>query len=328
VRIVVHPATDLPYASMVLDGFAQVLGAGGVRYSTAGFPGWYRIGRTMAFYLEDDPAARGFLSFTDQPIVHPIGRAWARVHCAVNVDEDAAGGGVLPLGPAFGVRLRSPALTARHVAATWRWAGVRGARDALERTRLVARHERRRTVIDAYRPVASDPDYVFYVAWPWAKHAEVNPPRAQFVAACRRAPGLTFEGGFAPRRRADVPEVLELSAPRRYGIREYLARVGRSAVAFNNPAVHGCLGWKLGEFLALGKATISLPVTRALPAPLEHGVHLHVVDGSPEAFDDALARLRTDHRYRCSLEVNARQWYEEHLAPAALARRLLGLLRR
>lgn len=325
-RVVVHPATDLPYASMVLEGFAQVLGPSAIRYSTDGFPPWYRIGRTMAFYLEDAPESRCFLSFTDQPIVHPIGSAWARVHGAVNVDDRSEAQKVVPIGPSFGVRLGARSLTIRHVAATWRWARLHDARVAVDRTRLVAEHERRRTRADAYVPRSSDPDFVFYIAWPWSKHADVNPPRAEFIEACRAAPGLTFEGGFAPRRRRDVPEVLALSAARRYGIREYLERLGRSAVAFNNPAVHGCLGWKLGEFLALGKATISLPITRALPAPLEHGVHLHVIDGSRESIEDALERLRRDHAYRRLLEVNARRWYDEHLAPAALARRLLGLV--
>jgi glycosyltransferase involved in cell wall biosynthesis len=97
-------------------------------------------------------------------------------------------------------------------------------------------------------------------------------------------------------------------------------------VAFNNPAVHGCLGWKLGEFLAMGKAIVSLPIERVLPAPLEHGVHLHVVDGTPESLDDAIARLRSDDPYRRTLEVNARRWYEQHLAPERLATRLVGLL--
>jgi glycosyltransferase involved in cell wall biosynthesis len=111
-------------------------------------------------------------------------------------------------------------------------------------------------------------------------------------------------------------------------MQEYLVNIGRSAVAFNNPAVHGCLGWKLGEFLALGKAIISLPLERALPAPLEHGVHLHVVDGSPESLDDALARIRTDHVYRRGLESNARRWYDEHLAPPRVAQRLWTRLER
>jgi glycosyltransferase involved in cell wall biosynthesis len=185
---------------------------------------------------------------------------------------------------------------------------------------------RRRTTIDAYVPGPSRSDYVFFTAWPWAKHAEVNPPRARFIDVCRRAPELTFEGGFAPRRRRDVPDVLAYSAPRRYPIREYIEKLSRSAVAFNNPAVHGCLGWKLGEYLALGKAIITLPLERPLPAPLEHGVHIHVIDGSEASIDAALDRLRRDDVYRRTLERNARQWYEQNLAPERLARRLLELM--
>jgi glycosyltransferase involved in cell wall biosynthesis len=102
--------------------------------------------------------------------------------------------------------------------------------------------------------------------------------------------------------------------------------MGRSVAAFNNPAVHGCLGWKLGEFLALGKAIVSLPIDRLLPSPLEHGVHLHIVDGSPESLDDAIARLRADDAYRRTLETNARRWYDEHLAPQCVAARILTRL--
>ena len=45
-------------------------------------------------------------------------------------------------------------------------------------------------------------------------------------------------------------------------------RTARSAVVFNCPAVHGCLGWKLGEYLTLRKAIISTDLGRRLPAPL------------------------------------------------------------
>ena len=37
----------------------------------------------------------------------------------------------------------------------------------------------------------------------------------------------------------------------RISLPDYLEETGRSTVAFNSPAVHGCLGWKLGEYLAL-----------------------------------------------------------------------------
>ena len=158
------------------------------------------------------------------------------------------------------------------------------------RSRLFVDQYRNRLPERSYRPAPSDPDFVFFAAWPWTKHPEVNPPRADFIRACQRQPALRFEGGFVPRRRGNPTELDGLYAPKRYPLQEYVDLLGRSAVAFNNPAVHGCLGWKLGEFLALGKAIVTLPMERRLPAPLEHGVHVHVVDGSSEALDDAITR--------------------------------------
>jgi hypothetical protein len=337
--LVIHPGADPAYASLVLEGLAAALGERALRFGTEGFPRSVRSGRVFACYVTESPERRAFLGFHDRADLDAAGLEWATVYGAVNVrPEDAPGrvesgrvesgrvesGRVDPLGPLFGIRLRSQRLMLRHHAARLRHATrPRTPAAILGRGKAFVEHERRRTTIDRYRPVTSDPDYIFYIAWPWAKHPEVNPPRVVFIEACRDAPGLAFEGGFAPRRRDDVAEVLPFSAKRRYPIGAYLARVGRSAVAFNNPAVHGCLGWKLGEFLALGKAIVSLPLDRALPAPLEHGEHLHLVDGSRAAIDDALDRLRRDHPYRQRLERNARAWYERHLAPDRLALDLL-----
>src|SRR5690606_3774795 len=122
-----------------------------------------------------------------------------------------------------------------------------------------------------YRPAPSDDSYVFFVAWPWKKHPHVNPPRARFMRVCKRSSLVRFEGGFAPRRRADVPMIADVTAERLYSFTEWLGKTQRSAAVFNCPAVHDCHGWKLGEFLALGKAIITLPLSRSLPVPLEHG---------------------------------------------------------
>ncbi|MFZ6003668.1 MAG: glycosyltransferase [Actinomycetota bacterium] len=330
-----HPASDLTYASFVLEGLARVLGPQAIHHSTSGFPPRYGGGRALAFHLAADTAARAFLVFTDQTAINDPGEEWASVYGMVNLapgDQARA----IALGPTFGIRLSSDSLTRRHLSSTWRWAAEGRAteprrsvrlRVAAERSRALVKHQRRRAPISAYRPRPSEPDYVFYTAWPWAKHGDVNPPRIGFIEACGRAPGLSFEGGFAPRRQGDVPEVLPYTTASRYSLPQYLARLGRSAVAFNNPAVHGCLGWKLGEFLAMGKAIVSLPLgDRVLPAPLEHGEHLHMIDGSPESFDDAIARLRSDHRYRERLEMNARRWYDDHLAPQKVAARVLAAL--
>jgi glycosyltransferase involved in cell wall biosynthesis len=113
-----------------------------------------------------------------------------------------------------------------------------------------------------------------------------------------------------------------VSAPKKYPLQEYLAKIRRSAVVFNNPAVHGCHGWKLGEYLALGKAIVSMPLSRDLPAPLVHGEHLHVAEGLG-GIEDALRVLLEDHEYRRHLETNARAWYEQWLTPVRVMDRVL-----
>ena len=73
----------------------------------------------------------------------------------------------------------------------------------------------------------------------------------------------------------------------------------------NTPGVSGCLGWKLGEYLALGKAIISTPIQRQLLADLEHGTHIHVVDGSEDSMrmpsSASLATAPTGSAWRSTL---------------------------
>ena len=114
--------------------------------------------------------------------------------------------------------------------------------------------------------------------------------------------------------------------------REFCAGAGAGAVCVLAAAATGLPGVVLAqtrkpeegtEYLALGKAIISLPLMRALPAPLEHGVHIHYVDGSSEQIRDALRQISSDAEYRSFLEHNAREYHERYLSPAAMMRRLL-----
>lgn len=104
---------------------------------------------------------------------------------------------------------------------------------------------------------------------------------------------------------------------------EYIQKTKKSAVAFNTPAVHGCLGWKLAEFLALGKAIISTDVGRVLPVPLVHSEHVHFVDGSESSIREAVKRITSDEAYRAKLEAGAREYYDVYLAPRKVIERVM-----
>lgn len=329
IRVTVHPSFDPGYYGFYWEGLRR-LGTG-IRLSAEGFPdaddsGFFDAKDTFALTVETGVGTkRLYISADDHADLRARVLDWAdrlgKVNLAPAAVPSVDGCDVVAIGPSFGIRAWSWP-TALHLARTVHRETPAPLRDRRQ-VRQFIDQRRRRVPEDRYRPMASDPDFVFFAAWPWVRHPEVNPPRAEFIRACHRQSDLHFEGGFAPRRRGN-PEAYEgLYATKRYPLRRYLDLMGRSAVAFNNPAVHGCLGWKLGEFLALGKAVISLPLGRHLPTPLEHGVHVHYVDGSPASLDDALDRLRNDLPYRQRLETAARAYYDDWLRPEVVMGRLL-----
>ena len=324
----VHPHFDPTYYGFFWEGFRRlgyrpVLDATG--FPAADTPGFYDFKDTFAA-LVDTPSGRRRLviSADDKADLRPAALEWADRVGKVNLLPGATepyGDRLVAVGPTFGVRAWGPTGSLGTAATAWRRSPTSLRRQRRNRT---YRDQMRRRVPEAsYRPTVSDPDFLFFTAWPWTRHAEVNPPRAEFIRACQRQTGAEFVGGFAPRRRGNPEEFAGLYAPGKYPLDHYLQLVGRSAVAFNNPAVHGCLGWKLGEFLGMGKAIISLPLGRELPEELEDGVNVVLVDGSAAALDEAIGKVRADASHRRLLEQGARAYYERWLLPEVLMSRLL-----
>jgi hypothetical protein len=250
---------------------------------------------------------------------------WADVVAKVNISlrtpDRVNRSTLMPLGPTFGMRL--PA--------------ARGARISLGRSLLLFGTMREHLSVrdelgsyvhlepeKAYTPGTSESNYVYFIATSWVKFPEPAPLRAAFMNACRHHKDITFEGGFAPRPDGDQSDYPELYLRRRYKQSEYIANTKRSLCVFNNPAVDGCLGWKLGEFLALGKAIISIPLDRKMPGNFEPDEHFLAVDGSDEQITAALDRVRGDVQLRRRLEQRARSYYLDYLQPRALIRRILA----
>ena len=88
-------------------------------------------------------------------------------------------------------------------------------------------------------------------------------------------------------------------------------------MVFNTPAVHNCHGWKLGEYLAMGKAIISTPLSNELPAQMEHGKNIYLISES-EDFKSALLKLLSDSEYRNTLEEGAKAYYLKYASPEAV----------
>jgi hypothetical protein len=304
-------------------GLERVFGAEALRIDPAGFPppshpGFHRHRDTFAFVVD---GRRYFISANDHGDIAEAALEWADVVGSVNVVADAQGpaASVVPMGPSFGVRawntsgalalVRRFARSARPPALGWR---------ALMAT---LRRQRQRLPIESYEPTPSAPSAgIWYLGTFWADHPEANLDRVRFLRAAR-AVGARLDGGLVPLA-GDLPAGLSDLAASGVDQSRYVAGVRGSAIAFNHPAVHGCLGWKLGEYLALGKAILTTPVDRVLPVPLEHGTHWHVADPTAEGLAEAIELLMSDGDYRRHLERGARRYFDDWVEPRAAITRL------
>jgi glycosyltransferase involved in cell wall biosynthesis len=108
----------------------------------------------------------------------------------------------------------------------------------------------------------------------------------------------------------------------RYTLKDYIEKTKLSAFVFNTPAVLNCHGWKLGEYLAMGKAIISTPLSNEVPGELKHGKNIHVIANNEE-MGTAINLLLRDTTYRKSLEAGARKYYLNYADPAAVIKNIL-----
>ncbi len=316
-RLWVHPVVSPRYYRFYLDGLEAVYGRTPT-LRTRGFPELRDPKEGMAVILPD--GLRLFIAANDFAVVDPGVVAWADVVGQVNVDPATSySPKVIPIGPSFGLPWRSRPSLASFVLRS-------GAMAAPSRVPAMLRDYLRangdRAPLSEFRPSLSTDSEVFFIANYWNNAPAANERRLRFVRAVRRRPSLTLSGGF--RSREDLPAgyaPFRLETPIAH--REYLRRTKESAFVFNTPAVHDCLGWKLGEFLALGKAIISTPLERTMPGDFRSGEQAHIVDGSEESILAAIDLLCEDRAYRRHLEESARRYWEQYLRPVVVIRRMV-----
>jgi hypothetical protein len=328
-RISIYPAFTAKYYSLYIAGLRSLFGPSRLRFTRRGFPPFGSD--CLALRIHGPKERKIYIHSNDMPEIDEDGLAWCDVFGKVNLDPDLvpddSTSKVLGIGPTFAVRVWGPAIA--------ELVGVRNFILAPKacgsfRTHLSTYrgHYASRYAVSDYHPVPSKSDYIFFNAALWEREPEANAVRARFLEAARSVPGITVEGGLTPRNSArgtktfGAPEYERLLS-RRYSPAEYFAKTRDSAVVLNNPAYRDGHSWRLAESLAIGKAIITTPIARALPAPLLHGTHVHYADGSEKAFRDAVEQICNDHDYRERLEKNARAYYEAHLAPPVVMRRLL-----
>jgi len=324
-QIIIDPFTNVYYASFYIQGLIDAVGKSNVHYRTEPFLQLSNRLYNFNFILyRDEKAIKVSVDFEDFNTIHQECYHWCDVYGKVNTNWTKTSKKDYPklisLAPSFGIRVWNIYETTCYAIINLIKTGT-----FTRARKFFGKYKRQyalRLPISAYQPGVSMDNYIFHVSTLWyndesnKNDENVNGTRADFMEICRSLPGVVFEGGFYYTRQHELnPRFKELVFTDYLSVHTYLQKTKDSCVVFNTPAFWNCHGWKLGEYLALGKAIISTPLVNDLPEPLVHGENIHFIGNNKQEMEEAVSLLVRDKAYRNKLEQGARAYYLRNATP-------------
>ncbi|NBB22950.1 hypothetical protein GVN20_26575 [Runella sp. CRIBMP] len=333
-KVYLDPWTDVDYTAFYIQGLYEMYGSKNVQFSSRYFNG-KKPNLALKFVVENGAKiSRYVIDWSDATTVEREDYEWCDVYGKINYNEKATPeelrGKIISMAPGFGIKIWSLSKSVFLAGSNC----LRATPPLNQTKRFLSKYikHNRHLPIESYRPRPSKSDYVFSVSalWnsdEWIRNDEtVNLYRARFFEVCKSIKNLHFEGGFVYSQiKNRNPRFQHLMLETDWILKEeYIAKIKDSTIVFNTPAWAMCHGWKLGEYLALGKAIISTPLINDLPAPLEHGKHIHYVSGQEDEIKKAVELLLNDKQYRQHLEKGAYEYYAKYASPSQSVKLLVG----
>jgi glycosyltransferase involved in cell wall biosynthesis len=268
------------------------------------------------------------IDFWDKNIVNEQAYNWCNIYAKINFNQSATEekylAKIIAIPPGFGIKIWNKKKTIYYAVSN------------LMKSLFIIPVSIRR-FIGSYRITYNRPSienyleikqqnqnqYIFFISSLWTHKnciETTNKLRYEFMkkAKLRERKGEKFEGGFyAAIDNPEYAKYKEFIFTNRYSTIEYINKTKKSYCVFNAPAVHNCHGWKLGEFLAMGKAIISTPLFNDLQPVLLHGENIHFVKNEQD-IENAISLICDDVSYRKKLENGAREYFEKYASPVAV----------
>lgn len=353
-KIIIDPRSSYSYGSFYLLGLEQLYGKRRLFYDIKPFKKLTDPRNNLRFIIVSGSSILNvFIQADDSNRLYAIDYEWCDIYGSVNanfvINPKECFPKLVSLAPSFGVRNEHSFIQAFfdgiiRFLQTWRsviqreeWSIVLQQNERNRYNNVKHFFSRRfkgwkhRLPLSAYtNDIQSEDDYIFFLSTLWysddynKNDENVNLARARFIRACRSIDSLVFEGGLVGEKTPLNKDFHDLTIQKRIPFPTWLEKTKRSSLVFNTPAFWGCHGWKLGEYLALGKCIISTPLINNLPYPLEHGRNVHFVDNSEQSMSEAINYIISHPNYRHTLEQGARSYWEEFGTPAK-SLNLLGL---
>lgn len=354
IKIIIDPRSSYAYGSFYVLGMNNIFGSKNVQYSIKPFKSLGTVGSNLRFLLVDgDKQTKYFIQADDEYHIIPSVYEWCDVYGHVNSNyiqnPRSNYPKVISLAPSFGIRVDEKAcyvMLSSLIQLPSMWPYILNASEWNKYTQRMEcnrvrnlkhyfgrryRAWKNRLPLSSYEhSIQSEDNYIFFLStlWynnQWNKNDEgVNLRRAHFIRACKSIHTCQFEGGLLGDASSSNDLFADVYTAQGVAFPDWIEKTKRSALVFNTPAFWDCHGWKLGEYLALGKCIISTKLSNDLPYPLEHGVNIHFVDNTEESMREAIEYILAHPDYRHKLEKGAREYWEKYGTPEA-SLRLLGI---
>lgn len=352
-KVILDIRCDFAYCSYYRYGLEQYFGNQRLHYSLAPFKELSEPGNNMRFIIEKDGVqAKYYLHLDDSYEISVPDYEWCDVYGCVNANYSHFPKTLYPklvaLAPSFAIR--DTILTRRIVRTIINFVCIPKAIVSRSEWNKYEQKEevnsmknlkhyfgraykswKNRLPLSAYNlAIPSEDDYIFFLStlWhndEWNRNDEtVNLRRARFIRACKSFKNIHFEGGLLADESSSKDKFTDVLATHKEPFEAWLEKTKRSTLVFNTPAFWNCHGWKLGEYLALGKCIVSTKLSNDLPYPLEHGVNIHFVEDREDAMHEAIEYIMLHPDYRHQLEQGARAYWEKYGSPEA-GLKLLGI---
>ena len=338
--IIIDPRSSYAYGSFYLYGLINLFRTANVHFSIKPFRDLPDVGSNFRFItIEGDKTTKYHIHTDDTWQIHETDYEWCDVYGSVNANFTETPKEQYPklvsMAPSFGIRAMSDYRAFCMAAETFlsamptimkrrEWNKYKNKWDINVYNNIkhhfgkIYRTQKKRMPYSSYvEECCSLDDYVFFCSTLWYDHPDnqndkgVNLRRAVFMRTCKSIPNVKFEGGFVADSTSSKEKFADLLTDG-VSMNEWIRKTKLSAVVFNTPAFWNCHGWKLGEYLALGKCIISTPLSNDLPAPLEHGVHIHYVEPNEESIKEAVEYILSHKEYRKTLERNAKAYWDKY----------------
>lgn len=307
-ELIIDPRFSYYYASFYLYGLNQVYGNCKFKkkcFIDLPFEELAHSNDRLLCYMVKDNSGRArkiVIDYRDQTSIIDSFYDWADVYAKINVNETET---IVPdksklrlIAPGFGIRYYNlsqtlwNALSNLLVIKKGHFGINVNAKDFL-RDYLLTWYRRRPYKEYHLNSIKERDNYVFFVSTLWRHQnciEHTNPLRALFMRTCKKL-GIDFEGGFYISQSGNSSATdgyKDLLLAQRVELKDYIVKTRQSMFVYNVPSCLNCHGWKLGEFLAMGKSIISAPLYNELPGD---GKQIMLSVDSEEELEDAIVLL-------------------------------------